>query len=353
MTDIAIADGSPGMPFLGHRGLTRREALRLSGACAAAVATSACSNADDTVVRPEGVPLSAFGKKSTTAEVTAGIDLAGKTVLITGATSGLGFESMRTLAARGARILATGRTLDKAREACAQVGAGCTPLALELESLDSVRACSDAVLALGAPIDVLMCNAGIMSLPQLEQVGGLEKQFAVNHLGHFLLVNRLLDRVRAAPKGRVVVMTSSAYKWATPAGIEFDNLSGARDYTPNKAYGQSKTANGLFSLELARRLAGTAATSNSVNPGPVNTNLSRNFPAWQRRIFGFLGFLLPKAETGAATQCYVATAPALARVSGHYFEHCNPRVPGGQMTNSTLAQRLWTVSEELCRKHLV
>jgi NAD(P)-dependent dehydrogenase (short-subunit alcohol dehydrogenase family) len=343
MTDYALAGAAPRLQFL-----TRRDALRGTAAAAAAVATSACSKADDTVIRPPGVPLSSFNKKTTTAEVTAGIDLTGKTVLITGATSGLGFESMRTLAARGARILATGRTLEKAQAACAQVGANCTPLALELESLDSVRACSEAVRALDTPIDVLMCNAGIMSLPQLEQVGGLEKQFAVNHLGHFLLVHRLLDKVKAAPQGRVVVMTSSAYKWATPAGIEFDNLSGARDYTPNKAYGQSKTANGLFSLELARRLEGTTATSNCVNPGPVNTNLSRYYPAWQRRIFGFLGFLLPTAETGAATQCYVATAPALANVRGHYFEHCNPRVPGGQMTNAALAQRLWTVSEELC-----
>jgi NAD(P)-dependent dehydrogenase (short-subunit alcohol dehydrogenase family) len=350
MNSYATGSAMPRTPGLT---LTRRDALRATGACAAAVATSACSRADDSVVRPAGVPLGAFGKKSTTREVTAGIDLAGRTVLITGATSGLGFESMRALAARGARVLATGRTLAKAQAACAQVGERCTPFALELESLDSVRACSDAVRALEVPIDVLMCNAGIMALPQLEQVGGLEKQFAVNHLGHFLLVNRLLERVRAAPQGRVVVMSSSAYKWAPPAGIEFDNLSGERDYTPNKAYGQSKTANGLFSLELARRLADSNATSNSVNPGPVDTNLSRHYPAWQRRILGLIaGFLLAPVEAGAATQCYVATAPALARVRGQYFEHCNPRVPGGQMTNAALAARLWSVSEELCRGHL-
>ena len=229
---------------------------------------------------------------------------------------------------QGASVLGTGRTLAKAREACSSVGPRCTPLELELESLDSVRACADAVRALGTPIDVLMLNAGIMSLPKLEQVNGIEKQFAVNHLGHFLLAHRLLDQVKAAPQGRVVTMSSSAYKWAPPAGIEFDNLSGARDYDGNKAYGIAKTANGLFSLELARRLAGTTTTSNSVNPGAVNTNLMRHLPSWQRQIFTPIAkFLVKPVEVGAATQVYVATAPALAAVSGYYFEDCNPRGP--------------------------
>ncbi len=299
--------------------------------------------------QPQGVPLSTFTKTTLATEATAGIDLAARTILITGATCGLGFESMRVLAGRGARVFGTGRTLARAREACALVGAGCTPLELELENLDSVRACADAVRALGMPIDVLLLNAGIMALPALEQVRGLEKQFAVNHLGHFLLANRLLAQVQAAPQGRVVTMSSSAYKWAPPAGIEFDNLSGERDYTGNKAYGISKTANGLFSLELARRLAGTSTTSNSVNPGGVSTNLARHYPAWQRKVLGLIsGFLLKPVEVGAATQCYVAAAPSLAEVSGHYFEDCNPVVPAGQMTNAVLAQQLWEKSAALC-----
>jgi NAD(P)-dependent dehydrogenase (short-subunit alcohol dehydrogenase family) len=219
--------------------------------------------------------------------------------------------------------------------------------------MDSIRDCAAQVRALGMPLDVLMCNAGIMALPELEQVNGIEKQFAVNHLGHFLLVNLLLPQVQAATQGRVVVMSSSAYKWAPPSGIEFDNLSGTRDYTPNKAYGQSKTANGLFALQLARRFAGTAATANAVNPGPVDTNLPRHYPGWQRAILGVIsGFILKPVEVGAATQCYVATAPALAAVSGHYFEDCNPRVPGGQMQNAQLAEKLWQVSAELCAKYL-
>jgi NAD(P)-dependent dehydrogenase (short-subunit alcohol dehydrogenase family) len=333
--------------------LSRRGFLRVGSVAAVAAVTSACSSGDEVKLRPEGVPVSAFTKQTSVAEVLAGIDLTGKTVLVTGATSGLGLESMRALAGKGASVLGTGRTLAKARAACSGVGPRCTPFELELESLDSVRACADAVRALGTPIDVLMLNAGIMSLPKLEQVNGLEKQFAVNHLGHFLLAHRLLDQVKAAPQGRVVTLSSSAYKWAPPAGIEFDNLSGQRDYDGNKAYGIAKTANGLFSLELARRLAGTTTTSNSVNPGAVNTNLMRHLPAWQRQIFTPIArFLVKPVEVGAATQVYAATAPALATVSGCYFEDCNPVVPGGSMTNVELARQLWAKSEELVAAYL-
>jgi WW domain-containing oxidoreductase len=337
----------------GRSGLSRRRFLAASAAATATAGVAACSRNEEPIVRPEGVPLSPFTKKSTTAEVLAGIDLSGKTVLITGATSGLGLESMRALHSRGARVIGTGRTLAKAQEACGPLGERAVPLALELESLDSVRACADAVRALGMPIDVLMCNAGIMALPKQEKINGIEKQFFVNHLSHFLFVNRLLDQVKAVPQGRVVVVTSSAYKWAPPAGIEFDNLSQDREYTPNKAYGISKTANGLFSLELARRLAGTTTTSNCINPGAVNTNLARHYPEWQKKIVGLIGgFLLKPVEAGASTQVYVATAPALAKVSGYYFNECNPEVPGGQMTNAALAQQLWAKSEELVAGYL-
>jgi NAD(P)-dependent dehydrogenase (short-subunit alcohol dehydrogenase family) len=115
-------------------------------------------------------------------------------------------------------------------------------------------------------------------------------------------------------------------------------------------YGQSKLANGLFSLELARRLAGTRATSNSVHPGIINTNLGRYFPAWKRELGRLIGWTFMKSiPAGAATSCYVATAPALARVSGRYFEDCNPVVPGGEMENAALAARLWDVSAQQTR----
>jgi NAD(P)-dependent dehydrogenase (short-subunit alcohol dehydrogenase family) len=329
--------------------ISRRRVLQVSVAAPILAATVGCSRAKDAPVRPEGVPLGPYDKKTTSTQVLAGLDLNGRTMLITGATSGLGLESMRALHAAGASVIGTGRTLAKAREACASVGARCTPLELELESVDSIRACSDALRALGTPLDAVICNAGIMALPKLEQVNGIEKQFFVNHLGHFLLVNRVLPQVQAAQQGRVVVVSSSAYKWAPPEGIEFDNFSGARDYTPNKAYGISKTANGLFSLELARRFAGTNATSNSLSPGAADTNLWRHAPKWQQRLGNLIGGLLLKSvEAGAATQCHLAASPMLAKVSGQYFEDCNPLVPGGQMTNAALATRLWDASVELC-----
>jgi NAD(P)-dependent dehydrogenase (short-subunit alcohol dehydrogenase family) len=288
-------------------------------------------------------------------QVTEGLDLSGRTALVTGATSGLGLETMRVLALRGAHVIATGRSLDKAKEACALVQGRTTPVALELENWDSVVEGSNAVRALGVPIDMLICNAGIMALPQLEQVRGLEKQFVTNHLGHFLLVNKLLPRVTAAPQGRVVVVSSLGYRWAPPTGIEFDNLSGVRGYEPNKMYGQSKLANGLFSRELARRLAaaGSTATSNAVHPGVINTNLGRHFAVWKRAAASVIGWAFMKSvEEGAATSVYVATYPGLAKVNGYYFEDCNAVKPFGFMEDDAMAAQLWSVSEELTRSYL-
>ena len=129
---------------------------------------------------------------------------------------------------------------------------------------------------------MLICNAGIMELPTLEQVNGIEKQFFVNHLGHFVLVNRLLDQVIHAPQGRIVnVSSGAAIRSAPESGIEFDNLSGERDYQPDKAYGQSKLANVLFTLELARRLDKTDATANALRPGVIPTNLGRHMPSME------------------------------------------------------------------------
>jgi NAD(P)-dependent dehydrogenase (short-subunit alcohol dehydrogenase family) len=332
--------------------LTRRGFLA-SSAAIGAVTVSGCGRNDEPVVFAEGVPMSQYDKKTTAEQVVAGLDLSGKTYLITGGTSGLGLVTAQVLAARGASVLLTGRSLDKAREAAASLGSRGTPLALELEQPDSIVECATEVARLGMPIDGLICNAGIMVLGDLRQVRGIEQHFAVNHLGHFLLVHKLLTQVQAAPQGRVVVVSSSAYKWAPPAGIEFDNLAGTREFTANKAYGQSKLANALFSLELARRLEGTNATSNSLNPGAVDTALWRHYPKWQRALLAPIkGFLLKTPEQGAATQCYVATAPALAGVSGQYFENCNAVVPPPQVRDAALAQRLWTTSEELLQPYL-
>ena len=303
-------------------------------------------------VRPAGVPIGPFDANATADEVTRGVDLSGKTILVTGVTSGIGLETMRVLALRGAHVIGTGRTLDRARAACASVTGQTTPLMLELTDYRSVVACAESVRALSLPIDVLVCNAGVMAIQTHEQVDGVEKQLATNHLGHFLLVSHLIDRVNAAPQGRVVVVSSHALQWASPAGIEWDNLSGSRDYDPNRAYGQSKLANALFSLELSRRLSGTGTTSNALHPGVVDTNLFRHVP---RSLSGFRGVFSPPKRTveqGAATSCYVATAPMLSGVTGNFFADCNPIVPDPRALDREAAARLWTVSEQLLKPYL-
>jgi NAD(P)-dependent dehydrogenase (short-subunit alcohol dehydrogenase family) len=332
--------------------INRRDFVALATAVAATGATG-CSRKNEQIRRPPGVPVGPFGADFTAEEVTADIDLTGKTALITGANSGLGLETMRVLALRGATVIAAARTMEKARAAGEGIAGKTIPVAIELTDFDSIVAGTNSVRELGLPIDMLILNAGIMALPKLEQVNGLEKQFVTNHLGHFIVGNRLLPLVQASPQGRVVVLTSSGYQWAPAVGIEFDNLSGERDYDPNRMYGQSKLANHLYVRELAHRLQGTTTTANSVHPGVIFTNLGRHFPKWQIFLASLISWTFMKPlEAGAATTCYVATAPALAGVSGHYFADCNPEIPGGQMQNDELAAKLWQVSEEITRPYL-
>jgi len=300
--------------------------------------------------------MATFDRNTTAEQATAGLDLAGRTALVTGGTSGIGLETARVLALRGAHVLVAGRTLDKARAVCGEIPGRATPLACELEDFDQVAECAARVSQLGVPIDMLICNAGIMTPPSLEHVRGLEKQFVVNHLSHFLLVNRLLDAVRAAPAGRVVMVSSSAHKWAPPGGIAFDNLTGEKGYDPRVFYGQSKLANALVARELARRLAGTATTANAVHPGLIITNIIRYIPAWQQLLAPLLGPLLrSRVKTvaqGAATSCYVAAHPAVAGISGRYFADSAVATPEQVMEDDALAARLWSESEKLTRAWL-
>jgi NAD(P)-dependent dehydrogenase (short-subunit alcohol dehydrogenase family) len=320
---------------------------------AAGFAASRFMREEPPVQRPDGVPLSPFDDSVTAEGVTDGLDLTGKTALVTGANSGLGYETMRVLAMRGATVIGTGRSMEKAQRACDSISGETIPAVLELTDFDSVVACADAVRALDRPIDILVLNAGVMALPALEQAYGLEMQFVINHLGHFLLTNLLLDRVIAAPAGRVVVVSSSALKWADETAIEWDNLSGERDYDPNRFYGQSKLANALFSLELSKRLAGTNATSNSMNPGAVLTNLQRHAPEWAIKLGEWIGpaFMKSPAE-GATTICYLAAHPQVEGVSGYYFIDCNPVSLGGNSEDRQMASRLWEVSTELTSGYL-
>ena len=304
----------------------------------------------------EGVPQSPFNEDSTAEEVTEGIDLRDKLAVVTGCTSGIGFETMRVLAMRGAYVVGTGRTLEKAQAACVRVHGMTTPVQLELSDFDSVVACAESIRSLNTPIDMLICNAGMRGGDR-EVVYGLEKHFVVNHLGHFVLVNRLLDRLYFSSQGRVVVVGSrAAYRDAPEAGIEFGNLRGTRDYNNRRAYAHSKLANVLFSLELARQLRGSRITSNALHPGVINTNIIRHESAIVRRGFGLLTRISGKSiEQGAATSCYVASSAALGAVSGHFFQDCNAVTVQGDnhLQDSEMAQQLWQVSATLTGDYLV
>lgn len=343
----------------GNVRLTRRQLLAGSTALIAATALTGCGGDDEEptpVLRPDGVPLSQFGAESTAEEVTEGLDLTGKVAAITGCNSGLGYETMRVLAMRGAHVFGIARSMGRAQEACASIEGKATPFACDLEKFDTVAACADAITATGTPIDMLILNAGVMALPELQQVNGIERHFVINHLGHFILANRLMEQVTAAPNSRFVTVGSQGYLWAPDNGIQFDALDGTwGEYDPMNAYGHSKLANGLFSLELARRLEGTTSTSNVIHPGVINTNLGRYYPWYVKLFANLFSWAIPifkPVEAGAATETYVATSPILDGVSGYYFEDCNPVIGGHNMENAEMARRLWTASEELTQPYL-
>jgi NAD(P)-dependent dehydrogenase (short-subunit alcohol dehydrogenase family) len=298
-------------------------------------------------------PRSPFGDNSTAEEVTEGLDLRGMTFAITGANSGLGMETMRVLSLRGAHVIGIARTQEKADKACASIDGETTPMFLDLAQWDSVVNCAERIRALDIPLDGLITNAGIMALPERELINGVEKQFAINHLGHFILINQLQDTVVAAPQGRFVILSSLAHRRAEN-GIEFDNLDGSKHYDPWTAYGVSKLANALCSLELAKRLSDTNATSNSVHPGVIMTNLSKHLPAWQQWAGKYFGWIFMKdIPEGAATTSYVATSPDLIGVRGFYFADCNVNEGETPYTyDEGMAAQLWQVSEELTRDYL-
>jgi WW domain-containing oxidoreductase len=259
---------------------------------------------------------------------------------------------MRVLALRGAHVIGAARTLEKAQGACSSVKGETTPLVLELTDLPGIVAAANEVMAMDRAVDMLVLNAGIMALPEARQANGVEMQFADNHLGHFLFANRLRDAVVAAQQGRIVVVSSAAHAWGPDEGIQFDNLSGEKDYDPRQAYGQSKVANGLFSREMARRLADTNATSNSLHPGVIRTKLTRHLPEEVRAQRAASDYPYKSIEQGAATTCYVATSPDLDRVTGYYFSDSNPAMPNEHMQDDELAAKLWAVSEELTSDYL-
>lgn len=288
---------------------------------------------------------SGFGSRSTADEVVAGLDLTGRTILITGSTSGIGLESMKSLGQRGATILAAGRTTEKAAEAARLAGVPAIPIACELDNPASVRA-AIATIRKHGPLDVLLLNAGIMALPKLETLHGYERQFFTNHVGHFMLATGLLDQL--TPGARVVVVSSSAHRFSVNGGIDFDNLDGQKGYSPWRFYGQSKLANVLFARSLSARFAGTDRRAFAVHPGVIQTNLGRHMGAFMRGAGKVLGPLFMKSpQQGAATQVWAAVHPDAAAHPGAYLADCNVAKTSAAARDDALASRLWTETERI------
>lgn len=289
---------------------------------------------------------SGFGYGSTAEDVTRDLSLAGKTILITGCNSGIGFEAFRVLVKRGARVIGTARTVDKAQAACDKVGGETIPMACELSDPLSVRLCAAGIKDRKIKLDSIICNAGIMALPKLEKAFGYELQFFTNHIGHFMLVTGLLDQL--TDTARVVMVSSDAHRRSWPEGIQFDNLDGSKGYSPMRNYGQSKFANILFANELAKRFVGTKKTANSLHPGVIATNLTRSMNPLVAVPFFVAGpIFLKSIPQGAATEVYCATNPKVSDVSGKFFSSSNVGDTRPDAMSEALATKLWEVSEKI------
>ncbi len=276
----------------------------------------------------------------------------GKTILITGATSGIGLEAAVELARRGARIVMVGRDPGRTEAAVADVRARSgsrevSDLLCDFSSQASIRALGEAVLTRLDRLDVLVNNAGGVNKTRRLTVDGIEATFAVNHLGYFLLTNLLRDLlVRSAP-ARVVTVASIGHRQGT---LDFDDLGFERGYSIMRAYTRSKLANVLFAAELARRLAGTGVTSNSLHPGAVKTNIWSGAPLWAKPLIWLLfqPSMISAAE-GAATIVQLAASPELEGITGQYFEHGKAVAPAPLAQDENLAKRLWEVSAAMVR----
>jgi NAD(P)-dependent dehydrogenase (short-subunit alcohol dehydrogenase family) len=285
-------------------------------------------------------------------------DQTGRTAVITGANTGLGFETAAALAARGAQVVLAVRNLDKGKDAAAHIAAA-TPGAdvqlqeLDLTSLESVRAAAAQLRSDHDRIDLLINNAGVMYTPKSSTKDGFEMQFGTNHLGHFALTGLLLDRLLPVAGSRVVTVSSLGHR--IRAAIHFDDLQWERRYSRVGAYGQAKLANLLFTYELQRRLApGGTAIAVAAHPGVSNTELTRNLPRLVAAATALLEPLMQDADLGALPTLRAATDPAV--LGGQYFGpdgfqeiRGSPKLVGSspQSHDIELQRRLWTVSEEL------
>jgi NAD(P)-dependent dehydrogenase (short-subunit alcohol dehydrogenase family) len=313
-----------------------------------------------------------FRATSTTDEVLSGKDLSGKRVLVTGVSAGLGVETARALAAHGAQVVGAARDLAKAKRATAEVraqaanGGGLQLVELDLASLESVRACADALVADGRPFDIVIANAGVMRTPFGHTADGFETQFGTNHLGHFVLVNRIASLIAAS--GRLVNVSSSGHRYSD---VDLDDPNFEhRPYDPMIAYGRSKTANILFAVEFDRRHKAHGVRATALHPGGILTELGRHMQpgeleATVERINAQLvaegrpPFQFKTIPQGAATSVWAAFVAPPDEVGGRYCEDCqvsqvtegliSPVSPGVRpyALDPGHAKALWARSEEL------
>lgn len=311
-----------------------------------------------------------FGTTSTTDDVLAGVDLSGKRILVTGASAGLGVETCRALVAHGAMVVGAARDLAKAEGATAGVRAAVTNGAsfdlvqLDLASLASVRACADALVTDGTPFDIVIANAGVMAPPFGRTADGFETQFGTNHLGHFVLANRIAGLIREG--GRLVNLSSAGHRFAD---IDLDDPNFDKtDYDPWLGYGRSKTANILFAVEFDRRHKAGGVRATAVHPGGIRTELSRYMTqADEEALIGSVNAAhaaagLPPFEfktipQGAATSVWAAAVADADAVGGRYCEDCHVAelqdgegIRGGvrpYALDAAHAKALWAKSEEL------
>src|ERR1700681_4567123 len=276
-----------------------------------------------------------FGATSTTDDVLSRKDLSGKRVLVTGVSAGLGVETARALAAHGAQVVGAARDLAKAERATAEVraqaanGGGLEMVELDLASLESVRACADALLADGRPFDAVIANAGVMRTPFGHTADGFETQFGTNHLGHFVLANRIASLI--VPGGRLVNVASSGHRYSD---VDLDDPNFERTpYEPTIAYGRSKTANILFATEFDRRHKARAVRATALHPGGIKTELDRHMAPGelenlvaqinaQLAAAGQPPFQFKTIPQGAATSVWTAFVAPAEEVAGRYCENC-------------------------------
>jgi retinol dehydrogenase 14 len=276
--------------------------------------------------------------------------MAGKTVLVTGGTGGIGRATAIGLAAMGARVGITGRDIARTRAAAADVAAASgnpavDPFPADMSSQAEVRRLAGAVLAAYPRLDVLVNNAGGFWATRHVTADGLEHTFAVNHLAPFLLTDLVLDRLKASAPARIVTVSSGAHGTGK---IDFDDLEGERGYSGGQAYSQSKLANVMFSYELARRLDGTGVTATVLHPGVVRTGFAAEDPPPMWRVFlPLVRLFLKSPKKGAATSIYLASSAEVEGVTGKYFADSKPRASSPSSHDTAAAARLWQISVDL------